>query len=106
MKLLIACALAALAKSAVALHLHVSGSLSPRSASLFPRGNVDGSASQLNNSGNIAYRANITLGGQTWSTLIDTGRYVLTACPLRKFPQHRSILVLTFGLLALSQRLP
>jgi hypothetical protein len=85
MKFRVACALVALAHSALALHFRVSGSPSPGSVSLFRRGNIDGSISQLNNSGNVAYRTNLTIGGTSFSTLIDTGRYVLNALNNKKF---------------------
>lgn len=44
-----------------------------RSSNLVRRGNIFGSSS-LNDSSDIQYIANITLNGQSFQTLIDTGR--------------------------------
>jgi hypothetical protein len=77
MKLFIVCALAALTDSTLAFHFHVSGRLSPRSASFLRRRNY---GSVLNNDQNIGYYVESTIGGGTFQVLVDTGRYVLKVC--------------------------
>ena len=65
--------LAATCNLAVAVHFPVIGS-SIQQRSLYKRAEVHGSA-PLNNSRDISYRTNITLGGVAFTVLIDTGRY-------------------------------
>lgn len=70
---------------ALAVRFQVEGRRSLPEAS-FPslarRGNVAGS-SPLNDSADISYVTNITLGGSSFSVLIDTGR-----CALVLHPHH------------------
>jgi hypothetical protein len=99
MKFFIACALAALADSILALHFPVTGRLSPRSTSLFRRGNY---GSTLVNAQNLVYYAELTIGGGSFFAQVDTGRYVLNVCLNGNF---LNVLVLTFGLPAISQSL-
>jgi predicted aspartyl protease len=73
---------------AVAVHFPVIGSSIQR-RSLDKRADVLGSAS-LNNTNDVHYETNITLGGVSFTVLIDTGR-----CVCRRRRQHESSFELT-----------
>ena len=63
-----------LATRSDAAHLQLSGQLGPTSPNLQRRTPVTGTMSQLGDSQNMVYLANVTLNGQPFSVLIDTGR--------------------------------
>ncbi|TRM63783.1 aspartic peptidase domain-containing protein [Schizophyllum amplum] len=66
-------ALSWLALEASAFHVRMEGQIRPRSASsLAARGNLEGT-SPLTNSADISYYTNVTLGGEQFKVLIDTG---------------------------------
>lgn len=66
------CSLFVLQDLAEAFRLSLSGSLGGTSK-LRRRGNIFG-ASTLNDTADIKYTTNLTLNGQTFQTIIDTGR--------------------------------
>ena len=69
-------ALTTLALEASAYHVRMQGRMrSPADAPLARRGNLAGS-SPLTNSADISYYTNVTLGGDDYEVLIDTGRCV------------------------------
>jgi hypothetical protein len=72
--LVVACSLLALTPVVTAGHLKIRGKRRGlQEHALLRRSNIAGSTTVLNNTADIAYYTNLTLGGQTFSALIDTG---------------------------------
>jgi hypothetical protein len=86
-----------------AVHLNLKGKR--RSAldagALRRRGNINGQAS-LDNSADISYTVNLTLGGAPFTTMIDTGRLVTMFNSLSAIPDY-NLQVLISGWQALCQ---
>jgi hypothetical protein len=62
--------------AANALHLNVKGKRTPspyHDLAILPRADIHGSG--LNDSADISYTCDLTLGGQSFNVLVDTGRY-------------------------------
>lgn len=67
--------LLALATRADATHLQLSGRLGSTSPHLERRTSMTGTLSQLGDSQNLVYLTNVSLNGEAFSIMIDTGRY-------------------------------